>query len=233
MGPCLWGTEYSLAILVLTCWESLQWGRAFGARNTSKNLPSPVLGLRFNGAVPLGHGIRQRSPSTFCSHAGFNGAVPLGHGIRSLPRRVAGRTAALQWGRAFGARNTRFLRLFKAAHLGLQWGRAFGARNTICRRYFPIPRRRFNGAVPLGHGIRKALDNLGVSIVASMGPCLWGTEYSTTMSTVNSASSASMGPCLWGTEYLLSVALLASPNLLQWGRAFGARNTAVGGHGPR
>ena len=133
--------------------------------------------------------------------AGFNGAVPLGHGIRSLPRRVAGRTAALQWGRAFGARNTRFLRLFKAAHLGLQWGRAFGARNTICRRYFPIPRRRFNGAVPLGHGIRKALDNLGVSIVASMGPCLWGTEYS-----FPSWPSLHMGK-------------------LQWGRAFGARNT--------
>ena len=34
MGPCLWGTEYSDLGERFLMSEMLQWGRAFGARNT-------------------------------------------------------------------------------------------------------------------------------------------------------------------------------------------------------
>ena len=45
----------------------------------------------------------------------------------------------------------------------------------------PLGLDGFNGAVPLGHGIRRRvfLDLFGR--IASMGPCLWGTEYQLTI----------------------------------------------------
>ena len=131
----------------------------------------------------------------------FNGAVPLGHGIR-----IDG---------------------------------GFGQRRL----------RRFNGAVPLGHGIRCSFPRTAGPQMASMGPCLWGTEYTLTTKRCSCLSLASMGPCLWGTEYRGYLAGCCDPynasmgpclwgteykskdkefsrkGALQWGRAFGARNT--------
>ena len=83
MGPCLWGTEYA--------------GQCFQDSPNEK---------RFNGAVPLGHGIRFLFQWNGLAWNGFNGAVPLGHGIRHVRRRSTCVFDSLQWGRAFGARNT-------------------------------------------------------------------------------------------------------------------------------
>ena len=132
MGPCLWGTEYDLTPEYARVNKWLQWGRAFGARNTR-----PACARR-TGAI-----------------RGFNGAVPLGHGIPLYRRADDGLIrVGLQWGRAFGARNT-VLTLSRFTEVdALQWGRAFGARNTPGSNLLISPMLGFNGAVPLGHGIQ-------------------------------------------------------------------------------
>ena len=58
MGPCLWGTEYNLSAVFPHSPAALQWGRAFGARNTQGARQFGRVDRRFNGAVPLGHGIQ-------------------------------------------------------------------------------------------------------------------------------------------------------------------------------
>ena len=156
MGPCLWGTEYVHAAYQPNLpLESLQWGRAFGARNT------PRLGAQYRIVS-----VASMGPCLWGTEYQRSGAYRVDRTV-------------LQWGRAFGARNTSWAIFTPAlsitASMGpclwgteydltpeyarvnkwLQWGRAFGARNTrpaCARRTGAI--RGFNGAVPLGHGIR-------------------------------------------------------------------------------
>ena len=81
MGPCLWGTEYRMIRDRIKWANELQWGRAFGARNTLILLILLVATTSFNGAVPLGHGIQHHHVHREQRQQRFNGAVPLGHGI--------------------------------------------------------------------------------------------------------------------------------------------------------
>ena len=135
-------------------------------------------------------------------------------------------TLTLQWGRAFGARNTavvsREIHERIPASMGpCLWGTEYIS-GDACGAW---TRPCFNGAVPLGHGIRQRIRIALSAWIASMGPCLWGTEYERLMMPKKTANPASMGPCLWGTEYVEgSVTVTYNPGL-QWGRAFGARNT--------
>ena len=78
----------------------------------------------------------------------------LGHGIRNRRSPVSRFFQALQWGRAFGARNTEAPAVNDKDQEELQWGRAFGARNTQGPGRISEVTDRFNEAVPLGHGIR-------------------------------------------------------------------------------
>ena len=132
MGPCLWGTEY----------ESFH----LGCLNVIIASMGPCLwGTEYHlGDLRAG-----------CIRHCFNGAVPLGHGIPLYRRADDGLIrVGLQWGRAFGARNT-VLTLSRFTEVdALQWGRAFGARNTPGSNLLISPMLGFNGAVPLGHGIQ-------------------------------------------------------------------------------
>ena len=83
MGPCLWGTEYDfsfngMAWLGMASMGPCLWGTEYGMSDDEAH----AFLIRFNGAVPLGHGIQLKR----ISHAGNR--------------------SSLQWGRAFGARNT-------------------------------------------------------------------------------------------------------------------------------
>ena len=226
MGPCLWGTEYiDGCVAWLMGWGASMgpclWGTEYPIR--SKTFSGNMAG--FNGAVPLGHGILVPSHRDCRRFRCFNGAVPLGHGI--LPCDLGSDVLGIAsmgpclWGTEYVRDHRQRFAAMPASMGPCLWGTEYGH----CRAESPVGPQRFNGAVPLGHGIlvssdflrpriwgfngavplghgiRKALDNLGVSIVASMGPCLWGTEYS-----FPSWPSLHMGK-------------------LQWGRAFGARNT--------
>ena len=197
----------------------------------------------------MGHGIQcgvWRQASQFTC---FNGAVPLGHGIRDADsgRRLPGGASMgpCLWGTEYG----RCCPIWMDSGQ-LQWGRAFGARNTRGRGPGRLPVRRFNGAVPLGHGIPSCVHLNSVPltgfngavplghgiqcdqsrsaffVTASMGPCLWGTEYDRLRLPHKRRNQASMGPCLWGTEYGQKQVSGSGKTPLQWGRAFGARNTA-------
>ena len=153
MGPCLWGTEYSAISLALLSSSQLQWGRAFGARNTTGfvSLINAVTKLQWGRAFGARNTGKSRSRGR--EKHRFNGAVPLGHGIRQIRRCGTLVPPKLQWGRAFGARNTSVHRRTAAGARRLQWGRAFGARNTASGLSGPLREDSFNGAVPLGHGI--------------------------------------------------------------------------------
>ena len=156
MGPCLWGTEYCDRSAIVASVTVLQWGRAFGARNTN----------------PLNSSLNQ---------------------IRLL-----------QWGRAFGARNTFVpVLLFRVAISASMGPCLWGTEYVVGDLHSGFVDHSFNGAVPLGHGIRPDAGIRQGQQVASMGPCLWGTEYSSRMRQTH-----------W------------SDSRLQWGRAFGARNTS-------
>ena len=130
MGPCLWGTEYRMIRDRIKWANELQWGRAFGARNTLILLILLVATTSFNGAVPLGHGIQHHHVHREQRQQRFNGAVPLGHGIPLIRSLVSlAKSASMGpclWGTEYGC-------WWPWAALNrstLQWGRAFGARNT-------------------------------------------------------------------------------------------------------
>ena len=156
---------------------------------------------RFNGAVPLGHGIRIDGGFGQRRLRRFNGAVPLGHGIRcSFPRTAGPQMASMGpclWGTEYTLTTKRCSCLSLASMGPCLWG-------TEYRGYLAGCCDPYN---------------------ASMGPCLWGTEYISLPFTCGRSAFASMGPCLWGTEYKSKDKEFSRKGALQWGRAFGARNT--------
>ena len=158
MGPCLWGTEYvrdhrqRFAAMPASMGPCL-WGTEYGHCRAE----SPVGPQRFNGAVPLGHGILVSSDFLRPRIWGFNGAVPLGHGIQFVggisPFPGGASMGPCLWGTEYARRSTIW-----ACRSSLQWGRAFGARNTAFHPGLACTWASFNGAVPLGHGILLGLS---------------------------------------------------------------------------
>ena len=169
--PGIPGQHDSADIFIL-----LQWGRAFSARNTAMHRNVWLSGPGFNGAGLFQPGI----PPGYWYILPASQAS-MGPGFFS-PEYLDGTSAIL---------NT----------LSLQWGRAFSARNTATSSLQFLMFLCFNGAGLFQPGIPNQPGPSNQQIMASMGPGFFSPEYQS------------------GGDIKFAV------TLLQWGRAFSARNT--------
>ncbi len=207
--------------------NSLQWGRSFSERRTSRlRAIGGATGRGFNGAalfqsgepaLPMGWDVKQMlqwgrsfSERRTLSHVlavttlpCFNGAALFQSGELQYFGNFWPRLTSLQWGRSFSERRTLFFRhLSPLPHVASMGPLFFRAENDYPREP-PTRCRRFNGAALFQSGERGSRWRPP----QCPNPLQWGRSFSERRT--------------WGS----TGATVADTGELQWGRSFSERRT--------